>query len=131
MIYHCILPLIFNKVGWFKFFVGRKENHFILFYHLFYLGDSIRHEWHAKKCLSVKYWKGKATGRLLQPLECCYFDRGTKMILREFSYRNDLTIYEPTIDLYDIYYFIASLIVTRTSHCSLYLIQIEWSTRLE
>ena len=53
------------------------------------------------------------------------------MILREFSDRNDLTIYELTIDLYDIYYFVASMIITHTFHCTLYLVQNERSARLE
>ena len=32
--YPCILPLIFNIAWSFNFFVGRKENHFTLLYHV-------------------------------------------------------------------------------------------------
>ena len=39
--YPCILPLIFNIAWSFKSFVGRKENHCNLFYHV--LGNSMRH----------------------------------------------------------------------------------------
>ena len=53
-------------------------------------------------------------------LECWCFDRGTKIVLREFSDRKDL---ELEIYLYDIYYFIASLLITLAFHCTLILIQ--------
>ena len=52
-------------------------------------------------------------GRLLQTLKCCCFDRGEKTALREFSNRNDL---EWESYLYDICYFIVSLIITLTFH---------------
>ena len=39
-------------------------------------------------------------GRLLQSFEYCCFDRGTNIILREFSDRNDL---DCEIYLYDIF----------------------------
>ena len=67
-------------------------------------------------------------GRLLQALECCYFDRDTRTILREFLDRNDL---EWEIYLYDIYSLVASLIITFTFHYTLYLIHNEWSRWLE
>ena len=47
------------------------------------------------------------------------------MILREFSDRNNLKIYELTIDLYDIYSFIVSLIITLIFYGTFYLIQNE------
>ena len=84
-----------------------------------------------KNCLSAKYCKENTTGWLFQPLECCCFNIEKKMILREFSDRNDLTIYDLTIDLHDTYSFIALLLITLRFHCWLCLIQNDWSTRLE
>lgn len=43
-----------------------------------------------KNYLSVTYCKERAMGRLLQQLGCCCFNRGAKIILREFLHRNDL-----------------------------------------
>ena len=43
-----------------------------------------------KNFKSVQYCEESAMGRLLQALECCYFDRGTKIILRKIFGRNDL-----------------------------------------
>ena len=67
-------------------------------------------------------------GQILQVLECCCFDRGTRVILREFLERNNL---EWEIYLYNIYFLVASLIITLTFHCTLYLSHNEWSRRLE
>ena len=71
-------------------------------------------------CLPVKYCKGNAMVPLLQPIECWCFDRGTKIILSEFSDKNNL---EWGIYIYDKYSLIASLIITLTFHYTLYLIQ--------
>ena len=83
--YTCILPLIGNKVGRFNFFVGRKENRFSLFYHVFCWGDSMN-ETRMTFTKIVRLWncKGKAMGWLLQPLKYCCFDKGTKIMLRVF-----------------------------------------------
>ena len=72
--------------------------------------------------------KESTMGRLLRTLEFCCFNTGTKIILRELSDRNDL---EWKIYLYDIYSFVASLIITLKFHFTLYLIQTEWSKKLE
>ena len=68
----------------------------------------------------VKYCKESAVGELVQALECCCFDRGAKIILREFSDRND---FELENYLYDIYSLVASFIKTLEFHCIWYLIQ--------
>ena len=73
-------------------------------------------------------WRKCGGERLLQALKWHYFGKGTRIILREFLDRNDV---ELEIYLYDIYYLVASLIITLTFHCTLYLIHNEWSRRLE
>ena len=69
----------------------------------------------------------RALWRLLLSLECCCFDRGTKIILREFSNWKE---FEWEIYLYDIRLFITSLIITLIFHCTLYLVQNEKSRKL-
>ena len=70
----------------------------------------------------VKFCKAREMGIPLQPLECCCFDRGTKMILRDFSDRDDFKL---EVDLYNIYSSIGSLIITLAFHGTVYLIQNE------
>ena len=61
------------------------------------------------------------------PLECCCFDGEAKTSLRDFPDRDD---FKWEVYLYEIYSFIGSLITTLAFHCTLYLIQNEWSTAL-
>ena len=76
-----------------------------------------------KNCKSVQYCEESAMGRLLQALECCYFDRGTRIILRDFLDRKDL---EWEIFLHNIYSLVASLIITFTFCCTLYYLTLLW-----
>ena len=91
-----------------------------VFYHVLYnvfcWGNSMRHKWHAKNSLPAKYCNGRVMGRLLQPLQCCRFDRGTKIILREFSNRKEL---EWEIYLYDMFFY---CFIGNNTHISLYVV---------
>ena len=84
---------------------------------------TMRHKWHAKKLLLVKNCIGRAMGRLFQPLKCCCFERETNIIFRVFS---DMNNFEWEINLYNIYNFIASGIITFSIA---HVIQNEWSKR--
>ena len=102
--YPCILPLIFNIAWSFKSFVGRKENHCNLFYHV--LGNSMRHVSLSNIAKKVQ-WDD-------------FFKQSNVVILTEAQgilERNDL---EWEICLYDIYSLVASLIITLTFHYTLY-----------
>ena len=120
--YPCILLLIFNKVGSFKFFISRKEN---LGWQSILLRQFLETRMICEKIFPAENCKESVMGRLLQALGFCCFDRGTRILLKEFSDRNDFEweIYH----LCDIYSFVASLIITLKFHCTLYLIQNEWS----
>ena len=69
-------------------------------------------------CLHVKYCEERAMGQLFQALECCYFDRGTKIILSEVLDKNDP---EWEIYMYDIY-ILSCCLIDNNAHISLYIV---------
>ena len=122
--YPCILPLIFSIAWLFKFFVGQKENHFNLFYHVFYQGDSIRHEWYAKKFVTLSNIAKKVH-------ETTFFNHSNVVILRYKDNPQRVFRRKRSWLRNYIYFLVASLIITITFHCTLYLIHNECSRRLE
>ena len=125
--YPCILSLIFNIAWSFKFFVGRKENHFNLFYHVVYQGNSIRHEWCAKKLLVCQILQRTCNGTTSLSTQMLIFwqrhwDNPQRVFRQERSFKWEIYLYDALV---------ASLIITLTFHCTLHLIHNEWSRRLE
>ena len=123
--YPCILLLIFNKVGSFKFLsVGKKITSPWL---TKYFAKTISWDTNdlRKDFFPAENCKESAMRRLLQALGFCRFDRGIRILLKEFSDRNDFEWEK--YHLCDIYSFVVSLIITFKFHCTLYLIQNEWS----
>ena len=119
--YTCILPLIVNKVEWFKFSVGWKESPSILFSHMLCEDNSMRHKRHAKKlfaCYTLQrkgYGKTSLTSRMLLFLQRSK-DSPQKIFRQKRSWLRNYTIY----------LFIVSLIITLTFHCILYFIESYW-----
>ena len=86
-------------------------------------------------CLHVKCCEARATGRLLQPLEWCCFAK-TESFKRLKNKNNPQKVFRQKEYWVgslsnDVCSFIALMITTLTFYCTLYLIQNEWSTRLQ
>ena len=122
--YPCILPLVVNKIGWFKFFVKRKENHFTLFYKghsMFCKGHSMRNKWHAKKMFARQMLQRKGNGTTSSTIRMLLFWQRNKDNLLKLSRQERSWVINLSIQY--IFSFIASLITTFTFHFTLYLIQ--------
>ena len=114
--YPCILPLVVNKIGWFKFFVKRKENHFTLFYK----GHSMRNKWHTKKMFARQMSQRKGNGTTSSTIRMLFFWQRNKDNLKLSRQERSWVI---NLSIQYIFSFIASLITTFTFHFTLYLIQ--------
>ena len=96
--YLCILRLIFNIAWSFKSFVGRKENHFNLFYHVFCQGDFMRHEWYAKKkLLACQILRRKCNGMTFSSTRMLLFcqrhkDNPQRVFRQERSWVKNLSV---------------------------------------
>ena len=115
--YPCIIPLIVSEIDWFKFFVGQKENHFALFYHVFCQGNSMRNEWHTKILFACQIlpMKGNETASSITQILVFWQrnkDSSERVSRQEISWVRNLSIwYIP------FYCFIAN-----NTHISLYIV---------